>query len=194
MNIITVPYNSDFHYIRPDISLNRDSNDYFCPDDITEIAVVPFIYIRMERAGKAISAKFANRYCSQIGYGVSLSAKSLIVENRPGSFQTAKSLDTSTYISQLFQPEHYPSENILKGLEYMEQNIAGFQFDDENPWKDLLASDAGRIMQFFYEKIEKITKYTSVRTGDFIAMELHTPVIMPSEMAIKFGEISFSIK
>ena len=49
-------------------------------------------------------------------------------------------------------------------------------------------------MQFFYEKIEKITKYTSVRTGDFIAMELHTPVIMPSEMAIKFGEISFSIK
>ena len=58
----------------------------------------------------------------------------------------------------------------------------------------LPASEARRIMQFFYEKIEKITKYTSVRTGDFIAMELHTPVIMPSEMAIKFGEISFSIK
>ncbi len=194
MNIITVPYNSDFHYIRPDISLNRDSNDYFCPENITEIAVVPFIYIRMERAGKAISAKFANRYCSQMGYGVSLSAKSLIVENCPVSFQTANSLDNSTYISPLFQPEQYPAEDVLKGLEYMEQNISGFRIDDGNPWKSLLASDIGEIMKLFYGKMEKITRYTSVRTGDFIAMELHSPVAMPPEMAMKFGEICFSIK
>ena len=125
MNIITVPYNSDFHYIRPDISLNRDSNDYFCPDDITEIAVVPFIYIRMERAGKAISAKFANRYCSQIGYGVSLSAKSLIVENCPVSFQTANSLDNSTYISQLFQPDSIRQRMFSKALNIWSRTFPG---------------------------------------------------------------------
>ena len=60
MNIVTVPYNSDFYYIRPDISLNRDSNDYFCPDEVTEITVAPFVYIRMDKAGKAISYKFAS--------------------------------------------------------------------------------------------------------------------------------------
>ena len=50
MNIITVPYGSENFYCRPDTSLNRDSNDYFCPDGVTELAASVFIYAKAIKA------------------------------------------------------------------------------------------------------------------------------------------------
>lgn len=171
MNIVTVPYNSDFYYVRPDISLNRDSNDYFCPDEVTEITVAPFVYIRMDKAGKAISYKFAGRYCSQMGYGVNLTAQSLINKDYPMSFLTANSLDNTTYVSKLYLPEEFPT-NELEGL-----NI-----------------NSAELLERFYKQIEKITKLTSVRTGDLILLELSAPVTVKVGENVKFGDLSFSIK
>ena len=72
MNIITIPYSSGNFYVRPDTSLNRDSNDYFCPEEVTELAAAVFIYAKAIKAGKCVSAKFAGRYYSSIGKGVQL--------------------------------------------------------------------------------------------------------------------------
>jgi hypothetical protein len=179
MNIVTVPYNSDFYYIRPDISLNRDSNDYFCPDGITEITVAPFVYIRMDKAGKAISFKFAGRYCSQIGYGVNLTAQSLVNKDYPMSLLTANSLDNTTYVSKLYLPQEFPAD-LLKNNN-LQENI----FQDFN---------ATELIERFYKQIEKITRLTSVRTGDLIILELAKPVPVKIGSNIKLGEISFSIK
>ncbi len=169
MNILTISYNSDFHYIRPDISLNKDSNDYFCPDGITEITVAPFMYIRIERAGKAISCKFAQRYYSAVGYGVNLTAASLIKSEIPQSFQTANSLDNTTYVSRLHSFEEFPTD--------LFENLS-----------------EERIKELFNIEIEKITRLTSVRTGDYIAIELapHSP--LPAGEPFKLGEIEFTIK
>ncbi len=169
MNILTVSHNSDFYYIRPDISLNRDSNDYFCPDGITEITVAPFIYIRMDKAGKAVSRKFAPRYYSTVGYGVNLTAASLINCEVPQSFLTANSLDNTTYVSATYSFEEFPFEIL--------DNLSG-----------------EKIKEIFNEQIEKITRLTSVRTGDYIAIELapHTPITVGK--SIKLGEIAFTIK
>ena len=170
MNIVTVPYNSDFYYIRPDISLNRDSNDYFCPDEVTEITVAPFVYIRMDKAGKAISYKFAGRYCSQIGYGVNLTAQSLVNKDYPMSFLTANSLDNTTYISKLYTPEEFPADCI--NLDFSK----------------------AELIERFHKQIEKITRLTSVRTGDLIVLELAEPAAVKLGETVKFGELSFSVK
>lgn len=174
MNIVTVPYNSDFYYIRPDISLNRDSNDYFCPDEVTEITVAPFVYIRMDKAGKAISYKFAGRYCSQIGYGVNLTAQSLINKDYPMSFLTANSLDNTTYVSKLYLPEEFPANDLQDN--------------------SLQILNTEELIDRFHKQIEKITRLTSVRTGDLILLELTEPSIVKFGETVKFGEISFSIK
>jgi hypothetical protein len=179
MNIVTVPYNSDFYYIRPDISLNRDSNDYFCPDEITEITVAPFVYIRMDKAGKAISFKFAGRYCSQIGYGVNLTAQSLVNKDYPMSFLTANSLDNTTYVSKLYLPQEFPAD-LLKNNNLQENIFLDF--------------NATELIERFYKQIEKITRLTSVRTGDLIILELAEPVPVKIGSNIKLGELSFSIK
>ena len=192
MNIITVPYNSDFYYIRPDISLNRDGNDYFCPDSITEIAVAPFIYIRMDKAGKAISAKFAHRYCSQIGYGLNLTAQSLIKKEYPMSFCTANSLDNSTYITQLYQLEEFPAQIIIQALETYE--LFNKNTEALTKAKVILESGNENIQELFYKHIEKITKLSSVRTGDLIILELCPYQPVPQNNTIEFGSLKFSIK
>ena len=192
MNIVTVPYNSDFYYIRPDISLNRDGNDYFCPDNITEIAVAPFIYIRMDKAGKAISAKFAHRYCSQIGYGLNLTAQSLINEEYPMSFCTANSLDNSTYISQLYQPEEFPAQNIIQAIETSE--LFNKNTDATIRAKEILGNGIENIKDQFYTHIERITKLSSVRTGDLIILELTPSQIVTQSSRIEFDSFNFSIK
>ena len=56
MNIFTVPYGSKGFYVKPDTSLNKDSNDYFCPDSINELAAAVFIYAKATKAGNSVSA------------------------------------------------------------------------------------------------------------------------------------------
>ncbi len=197
MNILTISHNSDFYYIRPDISLNRDSNDYFCPDGITEITVAPFIYIRMDKAGKAVSRKFAPRYYSTVGYGVNLTAASLIDSSVPQSFLTANSLDNTTYVSKTYTFEEFPFDNFANELKHICRDLnipaeySEFLLGKE---KNEQSSHIEKIMQIFNAEIEKITRLTSVRTGDYIAIELapHTP--LPIGNSFKFGEIAFNVK
>ncbi len=109
MNIITVPYGSKGFYVRPDTSLNRDSNDYFCPDGVNELAAAVFIYARATKAGKSVSAKFAPRYYTAVGTGIHFSAPELI--DGPESWWTAHSLDNSTFLAADEKPAlEIPSE------------------------------------------------------------------------------------
>lgn len=193
MNIVTVTYNSNFHYIRPDISLNRDGNDYFCPDGITEFTVAPFVFIRIDKAGKSVGAKFAQRYYSRMGYGVNLTAQSLIDKSAPQSFLTANSLDNSTYISELYSPEEFPSNKIKESLMQLMQQ-------DREEGNDIVSNyftasgNPLNITDIFSVKMEQITRLSSVRTGDFIALELCAPVKTYPGCHVKFGDISFTLK
>ena len=178
MNIITTTYNSKFFYIRPDISLNRDSNDYFCPEEIKELTVAPFLYIRMDKAGKAVQAKFAQRYYSTIGYGLNITAKSLIDKNFPQSFLMANSLDNSTIVSPLYNIEEFP----IKTLKATSLTANCQDGTIEN------------IIDLFNRKIEQISPLTSFKTGDYIAVEIAEHVNIGIENMVQLGELSLKIR
>lgn len=183
MNILTIPYGSNLHYIRPDISCNKDWNDYFCPDYIEEIVAVPFIYIRIEKAGKAISSKFAQRYYQTIGYGIHLIATSLIRPDNPASWWLANSLDNTTYFSPLVPVGQ--TQTIIDTLSPREQ---------ECPQGETIRQTIEQI-DF---SIEKVSGYSSLRTGDLIALELpyaNTYLTKPGQpgLQIALGEIHFKI-
>lgn len=115
MNIITVPYGSKGFYVRPDTSLNRDSNDYFCPDGINELAAAVFVYARAIKAGKSVSAKFAPRYYTAIGTGIHLSAPALATDLSPENWWVAHSLDNSTFlVGDESSAENFPAEVVKK--------------------------------------------------------------------------------
>ena len=190
MNITTTTYNSNFFYVRPDISLNRDSNDYFCPDDITEITVAPFLYVRMDKAGKAVQSKFASRYYSSVGYGINLTAKSLIDAEHPESFLMANSLDNSTFVSQLYKTGLFPLEILKQStikINGNATNVGGAEFAEPQDQME-------RVLEMFHRKIESVSRLTSFKTGDYIAIETapHQPVQIGD--TIEFGELKFRIK
>ena len=115
MNIITVPYGSKGFYVRPDTSLNRDSNDYFCPDGVNELAAAVFVYARATKAGKCVASKFASRYYTSIGSGIHLFAPALAAGNTPESWWVSRSLDNSTFLlDDEVAAENIPAEIIEK--------------------------------------------------------------------------------
>ena len=100
MNIFTVPYGSKGFYVKPDTSLNKDSNDYFCPDSINELAAAVFIYARATKAGKSVSAKFAQRYYTHVGKGVHYHVPQYIEAASPQSSWLSHSLDNTTFLTE----------------------------------------------------------------------------------------------
>lgn len=183
MNIITTTYISNLFYIRPDISLNRDSNDYFCPDGIEEITVTPFIYVKMDKAGKAVQAKFASRYYSSIGYGVNITAPSLIDNRYPQSFLMANSLDNSTIVSALSKIEDFQFDHNLKGSPINCNNAE---------WIENLSKDD--LITLINNKIEAISKFTSFKTGDYIAIEIAQCTRATIGERVIWKELAFTIK
>ena len=99
MNIFTVPYGSNDFYARPDTSLNKDSNDYFCPDYITGLAASVFVYARAIKAGKSVASKFAPRYYNAIGTGVHFWVPEMVSPDSPQTWWMAHSLDNTTFLS-----------------------------------------------------------------------------------------------
>lgn len=101
MNIIIKKYDNDrLFYLKPDTSLNRDCNDYFCPETIKQLSVTPFIFTRINKAGKSIQDKFTERYYNAAGYGLSIGIVSYKT-NEPADPQMINLLDNSTYLSNL---------------------------------------------------------------------------------------------
>lgn len=111
MNIFTIPYSSKGFYARPDTSLNRDSNDYFCPDGVTELAASVFVYAKAAKAGKCIASKFASRYYSVMGKGIHFSAPSL-EDGSPENWWISNSLDSTTFITEEYTAVNASSEEI----------------------------------------------------------------------------------
>lgn len=196
MNIITKPYGSKLHYIKPDISYNKDWNDYFCPESITELAAVPFLYTRIERAGKAIASKFAERYYTGIGYGIQLVATSLLQSNHPENWHLAHSLDNTVYFSPLQAKEESPKIiQVLQTWTLPGDCTAKIVEEQADAFvQSLFSTDLISLMN---NAIEEISLYSSLKTGDFIAFELPftQPFLMPQQSGttIQLGEIHFTI-
>ncbi len=144
MNIITAPNNGNYFYIRPDTSICRDGNDYFCLDNILELTAYSFIYAKIDRAAKCVRSRFAERYYKCFGYGIHLSASVLDNKERQDDnlkWYVANSLDCSTFLSKT---ESYIDSNNKEHYDIIKQfNLA----------------------------LENISSNVSIRIGDLLVLE-----------------------
>ncbi len=172
MNIIVVPYNRIHFYFRPDSSINRAWDDFYTPDFVTQIAAVPFAYVKICKAGKAVMKRFAGRYYDSPGYGIAIRADSLI-DTTPASSCIANALDYSTY----------------------------FSYDSKRPVTDVFTKNgvAIPIMPFpskeeIEQSIEQVTSIASIRHGDILLFELHEGARLACGDRIGLGDSLFSVK
>lgn len=93
MNILVIRADGTY-YARPDTTLERESKDFYLPDDCTGVCARRFSFVRIVKAGKAVGERFAGRYFSECGEGVMLYGKPSLTPY----------IDCSTFISQEMHP------------------------------------------------------------------------------------------
>lgn len=105
MNITVVRQDGSFT-TRPDTTLERESLDFYLPDGFTAARVRPCTFIRITKAGKALSPKFAGRYFDSFGRGWLLECLT------PGG-EAVDLVDGSTFLPQELHPaSELPEETI----------------------------------------------------------------------------------
>lgn len=162
MNIIVSPYRKESFYCRPDSTLIRALEEYYIPDQVESLTASPVMYIKTLRAGKAVANRFAERYIDSYGFGILLhpTLKSDIFPDSEQRPFIENSLDYTSIIPLL----SFPEKDLL--------NAATHTFvvtkDYKNPFEEFQFPTHSQIL----EKISTISKYCSLRIGDFITVEL----------------------
>ena len=148
-------------YCRPDTTWERENRDFYSPECVNEVLWTPVVFARISKAGKCVGRKFAERYYDGIGCGMLMYCKI-------GNDGISSCVDhTSILPMPLYNPVVLEDEKefvIVKG----NVNEDKYVFPgSQDTWKLLLE-----------EAICSASQLTSLRIGDFVAVELsqHTPL------------------
>jgi 2-keto-4-pentenoate hydratase/2-oxohepta-3-ene-1,7-dioic acid hydratase in catechol pathway len=89
-------------FMKPDSSLLLDNRHFFIPDFSKEIHHEVELIVKINRLGKSIESKFANRYYDEIGLGVDFTARDLqrklIEKGLP--WEKAKAFDSAAVLGE----------------------------------------------------------------------------------------------
>lgn len=157
MNIIVKPYGSISCYCRPDTTWERENRDYYVPDCINELHWAPVIFVRISKAGKCIGEKFASRYYDAFNFGAMLYCHG-------GSEDNVAFSSCADHSSILPTP--------LYNLAVMDngENSCEIRKKGEIIFHTEMKEIEGKAL--IEEAICRASKLTSLRIGDFVAVEL----------------------
>ena len=199
MNIIVKPYGSDICYCRPDTTWERENKDFYSPECVNEIYWTPVVFARVSKAGKCIGKKFVERYydgtgcgmllyCGTSGLSVNSGAPRLLsqtppsrgwhvtsvqqpIQNTPttsfegsaGVRRLSEVVDRSSILPHpLFQPVVLEDAKEFT----VSTKVAG---TGSNAEASVILSGAKDLLE---EAICNASELTSLRIGDFVAVEL----------------------
>ena len=174
MNIIVQPYGSDSCYCRPDTTWERENRDFYVPEGIGEVHWAPVVFVRISKAGKCIGEKFAERYYDAFNFGALLYCQP---EQSEGSFPIAFS-SCIDHTSLLPSPTHNLSE-----LENTESVFIVTRNAEE------IFKSESEITEKIRNAVCRASKLTSLRIGDYLAVEL-----APSTIFAAHGEDESALK
>ena len=196
MNIIVKPYGSDLCHCRPDTTWEREKRDFYSPECVNEVLWAPVIFARISKAGKCIGAKFAARYYDAVGCGM-LMYCALKLQETSGdprlrvaqappsrgwhvtSCHPAISVNAD-HTSILPMPLYNPV--VLDDEKELLVDIAGT--GSCAPVRTIIPGGAGAMLE---EAICKASRLTSLRIGDYVAVELAPVSVLADKSA---GEVA----
>lgn len=115
MNILVVREDGSYT-LRPDTTLERESRDFYLPDDCVGAVAGRCTYIRLKKAGKAVGTRFADRYfegCSDglLLYGV------IAAPGPDGVPLVTPYIDCSTFLNpEMRQPDESEHRRLAEAL------------------------------------------------------------------------------
>ena len=158
-------------YCRPDTTWERENRDLYSPECVNGWKWTPVLFARISKAGKCISQKFVSRYYDSLNFGALLYIDG--ADTATGSCAD----HTSILPMPLFNP-------VVLGN-------GGNRFEVFKNEESVLAVETtadSSLLQAVEEAICRASQLTSLRTGDYVAIEL----AMASRLAEKTeGSLSF---
>lgn len=156
MNIV-VKTAAGKYIVRPDTTWERDNEDVYLPEFVSEVSWAPVLFARISKPGRSVGEEFAERYYDGIGYGVLLYPENLIDGSAEG-FACASCLDHTSFLP-------FPVYNkITLGRE---GNVFELKADGNQIFR-YNSANAGMIRK----AIAEATRHIYIRTGDIMAIEL----------------------
>ena len=179
MNIIVKPYGSDLCHCRPDTTWERENRDFYSPECVNEVLWAPVIFARISKAGKCIGAKFAARYYDAVGCGMLMygAMEGSVDADHPASRLTSSCIDhTSILPMPMYEPVVLEDEKEL----LVDIAVTG----SCAPVRTIIPGGAGAMLE---EAICKASRLTSLRIGDYVAVELAPVSVLADKSA---GEVA----
>ena len=156
MNIVVRPYGSKGCYCRPDTTWERENRDFYVPEGIEEVRWAPVVFVRVSKAGKCVGAKFAERYYDSFNFGALLYC---VGQDGESSVAFTSCADHSSIL---------PSP--LNKLELMETEENIYQVSRNA--EEVFSCNCINIKQMLEETLCTASKLTTLRIGDYVAVEL----------------------
>ena len=155
MNIIVKPHGSNLCYCRPDTTWERENKDFYSPECVKELHWAPIIFARVCKAGKCIGQKFASRYYDAYNFGALLYCHT-------GESSDIAFASCADHTSLLPAPLYIPV--VMENAD----NIYQVQKNGEA----IFNTDSASLKEAVEDAICRASQLTTLRIGDFVAVEL----------------------
>lgn len=96
-------------FLKPDSAILQKNRPFFLPDFSSEIHYETEIVLKINRLGRSISEKFANRYYNEIGIGIDFTARDLQRECKQKGlpWEIAKAFDGSAPLGKFLPKSQF---------------------------------------------------------------------------------------
>jgi 2-keto-4-pentenoate hydratase/2-oxohepta-3-ene-1,7-dioic acid hydratase in catechol pathway len=144
-------------FLMPDTALLRNNQPFFYPDFSNDIHFEVEVVIKMDRLGKNIAPKFANRYYKEIGVGIDFTARDLQQKCKEKGlpWEISKSFDGAAPISKFVSLEKF-------------EDINNISFRLELNGEVVQKANTSEMIFKVDELISYVSKYMMIKIGDLL--------------------------
>ncbi len=144
-------------FLKPDTALIKDNQPFYYPDFSKEIHHEVELVLKINKPGKNIAVKFANKYYDEIGIGIDFTARDIQakIKEKGLPWEKAKAFDGSAPIGQFVNKTKLNEMNNIN----FHLNINGNQVQRGNTMDLLFSFDA---------VIAYVSQFVTLKTGDLI--------------------------
>ena len=135
-------------FLKPDTSILQKGQPFFIPHFTNDIHFEVEVLVKINKIGKHIQAKFANKYYQEIGLGIDFTARELQtkLKDKGMPWEKAKAFDGSALIGEWINKSEL-------------DNLYNLNFSLEKNGKEVQCSNTANMIWNIDELISYISKY-----------------------------------
>lgn len=144
-------------FMKPETSIVRNNKPFFYPDFSEDVHYETEIVLKINRLGKNIETRFANRYYDEIGLGIDFTARDLQqkCKEKGKPWEIAKAFDGSAPLSEFVDKTIFSNLDDLKFSLELNGKLV-----QDGTTKDMIFP--------FDELISYVSKFVTLKIGDLI--------------------------